>query len=202
MNYPSTIRNLIECYKKLPGIGEKTAERYALASLNLDDETIDLFSKSLKNVKTKIKRCSLCNNLAEDNECEICKDKNRNKDTICVVEDPKNVILFEKLGVYNGLYHVLNGLISPLDGIDPETVKVHELIARIKKEHIKELIIAVKPSIEGETTSLYITKMLEGTNIKISKIAHGVPLGAEMDYIDSLTLEMALENRNIIYSKE
>lgn len=202
MSYPNTIKNLIECYKKLPGIGEKTAERYALATISLDEETTDLFSKSLKNIKTKIKRCSICNNLTEDEVCEICKDKNRERNTICVVEDPKNVILFEKLESYNGLYHVLDGLISPLEGIDPDKIKIAQLLDRIKKDKINELIIAVKPSIEGETTALYITKLLEGTNIKISKIAHGVPLGAEMDYIDSLTLEMALENRNTIYNKE
>ncbi|MDD2391426.1 MAG: recombination mediator RecR, partial [Bacilli bacterium] len=198
MNYPTTIRNLIECYKKLPGIGEKTAERYALATISLDEDTIKTFSKSLIDTKTKIKRCKNCNNLSEDDACFICKDKNREKSIICVVEEPKNVILFEKLGTYNGLYQVLDGLISPLDGIDPEKIKIEQLINRVEKEKIKEIVIAVKPSIEGETTALYIKKLLEGKNIKISKIAHGVPLGAEMDYIDSLTLEMALENRNTI----
>lgn len=198
MNYPTTIKNLIECYKKLPGIGEKTAERYALATLSLDEDTIKTFSKSLIDTKTKIKRCKNCNNLSEDDACFICKDKNREKSIICVVEEPKNVILFEKLGTYNGLYQILDGLISPLDGIDPEKIKIDQLINRVEHEKIKEVIIAVKPSIEGETTALYIKKLLEGKNIKISKIAHGVPLGAEMDYIDSLTLEMALENRNTI----
>lgn len=198
MNYPTTIKNLIECYKKLPGIGEKTAERYALATLSLDEDTIKTFSKSLIDTKTKIKRCKNCNNLSEDDACFICKDKNREKSIICVVEEPKNIILFEKLGTYNGLYQVLDGLISPLDGIDPEKIKIDQLINRVEQEKIKEIIIAVKPSIEGETTALYIKKLLEGKNIKISKIAHGVPLGAEMDYIDSLTLEMALENRNTI----
>lgn len=198
MNYPTTIKNLIECYKKLPGIGEKTAERYALATLSLDEDTIKTFSKSLIDTKTKIKRCKKCNNLSEDDACFICKDKNREKSIICVVEEPKNVILFEKLGTYNGLYQILDGLISPLDGIDPEKIKIDQLINRVEQEKIKEIIIAVKPSIEGETTALYIKKLLEGKNIKISKIAHGVPLGAEMDYIDSLTLEMALENRNTI----
>lgn len=198
MNYPTTIKNLIECYKKLPGIGEKTAERYALATLSLDEDTIKTFSKSLIDTKTKIKRCKNCNNLSEDDACFICKDKNREKSIICVVEEPKNVILFEKLGTYNGLYQILDGLISPLDGIDPEKIKIDQLINRVEQEKIKEIIIAVKPSIEGETTALYIKKLLEGKNIKISKIAHGVPLGAEMDYIDSLTLEMALENRNTI----
>lgn len=198
MNYPTTIKNLIECYKKLPGIGEKTAERLALATLNINQETLDIFADSIANVKKRIKRCTKCNNLSEEDLCEICRDDSRDKNTICVVEEPKNVILFEKVGTYKGLYHVLDGLISPLDGITPDQIKIDLLLERIKNDNIKEIIIAVKPSIEGETTSLYIVKLLEGKDITISKIAHGVPLGADMEYIDSLTLEMALEDRKKI----
>ena len=198
MNYPITIKNLIECYKKLPGIGEKTAERLALATLNINQETLDIFADSIANVKKRIKRCTKCNNLSEEDLCEICRDDSRDKNTICVVEEPKNVILFEKVGTYKGLYHVLDGLISPLDGITPDQIKIDLLLERIKNDNIKEIIIAVKPSIEGETTSLYIVKLLEGKDITISKIAHGVPLGADMEYIDSLTLEMALEDRKKI----
>lgn len=195
MDYPKTIKDLIACFKKLPGVGEKTAERYALSILNFDKDFNDMFSETLKNVKTKIRRCSICNNYSEEDICPICKDKTRNNDIICVVEEPKNVILFEKIGTYNGLYHVLDGLISPLDGVNPEDIKIESLLERIKKDNIKEVIIAVKPSIEGETTALYISKLLENKNVKITKIAHGVPLGADMDYIDTLTLELALENR-------
>lgn len=195
MNYPNSIKNLIECFKKLPGIGEKTAERLSLATLNLDHEIVDLFSKSLLDVKYKIKRCNQCNNLSEEDICEICKQKTRDCKTICVVEDPKNVVIFEKVGTYNGLYFVLDGLISPLDGINPEDIKVNTLLERIQKENIKEVIIAVKPSIEGETTALYISKILKGLPVKVTRIAHGVPLGVDMEYIDSLTLELALENR-------
>ena len=198
MNYPTTIKNLIECYKKLPGIGEKTAERLALATLNINQETLDIFADSIANVKKRIKRCTKCNNLSEEELCEICRDDSRDKKTICVVEEPKNVILFEKVGTYKGTYHVLDGLISPLDGITPDQIKIDLLLERIKNDDIKEIILAVKPSIEGETTSLYIVKLLEGKNITISKIAHGVPLGADMEYIDSLTLEMALEDRKKI----
>ena len=198
MDYPKTIKDLISCFKKLPGVGEKTAERYALAVLNFDNEFTNLFSTSLKNMKDKIRRCSICNTYSEDEICSICKDEMRNKEVICVVEEPKNVILFEKIGTFNGLYHVLDGLISPLDGINPEDIKINSLIERIDKYSVKELIIAVKPSIEGETTALYISKLLENKNVKISKIAHGVPLGAEMEYIDALTLELALENRTTI----
>ena len=201
MKYPTTILNLIECFKHLPGIGEKTAERLALSLLDYDESLIELFSASISDVKTKIKRCTKCNNLSEENLCEICKDNTRDKSVLCVVEEPKNVILFEKLGTYNGYYHVLDGLISPIDGVNPEDINIETLIARVKNENIKEIILALKPSIEGETTSLYISKLLEDTPVRITKIAHGVPLGADIDYVDSLTLELALENRMDIANK-
>lgn len=195
MKYPSIIQNLIECFKKFPGIGEKSAERMALSVLEIDKETIDLFATSLKDSKTKIRRCEICNNLSESEKCEVCKDSSRNKEILCVVEEPKFVNLFEKLNIFDGYYHVLDGLISPIDGINPEDINLSSLMTRVKKDKVKEIILALKPSVEGETTSLYISKILEGTGVKISKIAHGVPMGAEIDYVDSLTLEMALENR-------
>jgi len=195
MKYPETLTNLIECYKKLPGIGEKTAERMAISTLEMDDEIIELFSDSLKNIKTKITRCKKCNNLAEGDLCEICKMPNRDEATICVVEEPKNVVLFEKVGSYKGLYHVLDGLISPLEGIEPSDLNISNLIKRIEEENINEVILAVKPSVEGETTSLYITKLLEKLPVKVSKIAHGIPIGVDMEYIDALTLELAIEDR-------
>ncbi len=198
MNYPKTILNLIECFKKYPGIGEKTAERLALASINMDSDIVDLFSKSLKDGKTKIKKCSRCGSLTEEDLCQICTDRSRDTSTLCVVEECKNVILFEKIGSYKGIYHVLGGLISPLEGINPEDIHIDKLIDRIKNENIKEVILAIKPSVEGETTALYIRKMLEGTDVKISKIAHGIPMGADIDYIDPLTLEMAIEDRTTI----
>jgi recombination protein RecR len=196
MNYPKSLKDLIESFKKLPGIGEKSAERMALATLELDQEILDTFSSSLKSIKEKIKKCEVCHNYCEDDKCEICKNEGRDKTTICVVEEPKNVILFERVGSYNGLYHVLDGLISPLEGITPDQINIDSLLKRIEDGNVKEIIFALKPSIEGETTSLYISKLLEGKDIKISKIAHGIPMGAEMDYLDSLTLEMALENRS------
>ncbi len=195
MKYPESIQNLIESFKHLPGIGEKTAERLALSILDMSDEDVNLFSKSLVDTKTKIVRCKECNNLSEDDLCEICKNKNRNKKVMCVVEEPKNIILFEKLNIFDGYYHVLDGLISPIDGVNPEDLNIDTLIERVKKNKVEELILALKPSIEGETTSLYISKLLEGSKIKITKLAYGIPLGAEIDYVDSLTLEMALENR-------
>lgn len=195
MNYPITIRNLIECFKKLPGIGEKSAERLALSTLNLDKNMIDLFSQTLQDIHTKITRCKRCNNLAEGEFCEVCKQSSRQQSIICVVEDPKNVVLFEKIGTYKGLYHVLDGLISPLDGINPEDIKLDLLLNRIQTESIQEIILAVKPSIEGETTALYISKLLKGLPIKVTRIAHGIPIGVDMEYIDTLTLEHALEER-------
>lgn len=198
MKYPDCIENLIECFSKLSGIGRKTAERMALSTLNLDDDVINLFSKSLLETKTKIRKCEKCNNITDDKLCSICKNEGRNKNVLCVVEDAKNIILFEKNGIFDGYYHVINGLISPLDGINPEDLNIDQLINRIKNEKIKEVIIAVKPSLEGQTTSLYISKKLEKEDVVVSTIAYGVPIGADIDYVDSLTLEMALENRQKI----
>lgn len=195
MKYPKTINDLMECFEKLPGIGKKNAERMALHVLDMDDEIIELFSNSIANVKKNTKRCNICNNFCEDDLCEICKLPDRNKKIICVVEEPKNINQFETIGVYNGLYHVLDGLISPLDDINPEDINISSLISRIEHEQIEEIILAIKPSIEGETTSLYISKMLEQQNVKVTKIAHGIPIGVDMEYIDSLTLELALEDR-------
>ncbi|MBR1376485.1 MAG: recombination protein RecR [Bacilli bacterium] len=198
MNYPTTINNLIECFKKLPGIGSKTAERLALATLNLPDEVIDVFTDSIKNVKTNTKRCKKCNSFCENDLCDVCQDEGRDHSTLCVVEDPKNVILFEKVGTYKGIYHVLDGLISPLDGITPDDINIESLLKRIKNDNINEVIIAVKPTIEGETTSLYISKLLEKEKVTVSTIAHGIPLGSDMEYMDSLTLEIAIQDRKRI----
>lgn len=198
MNYPDSLNNLIENFKKMPGIGEKTAERLAFSVLNFDQDDIDSFSKSIKEIKSKLKKCIVCNNLTESEKCNICDDLSRDNSIICVVEDTKNLYLFEKAGNYNGKYHVLDGLISPLNGINPEDINIDSLINRVHKENTKEVIIAVKPTIEGETTSLYILKLLKDTNVVVSKIAHGVPLGSDMEYLDALTLEMAMNDRKKI----
>ncbi len=198
MNYPKSINNLIECYKKLPGIGERTAERLALASLNFDEELISIFSKSLIDVKTKVKRCLICNNYTESEKCPICVDETRNKNILCIVQEPKNIVALEKGNLFNGLYHVIDNLISPIEGINPENINLRTLKKRIKENNIKEVIIALKLSIEGETTALYIKKILEETGVKISQIAMGIPHGADIDYIDSLTLERAIEERREI----
>lgn len=196
MNYPDSLNELIESFKKLPGIGEKTAERLAFSVMNMDNDTVILFSNSLKNVKNKIKRCTICGNITENNICYICKNEARDNNIICVVEDAKNVISLEKMGSYNGKYHVLNGLISPMDGKGPDDISIDSLISRVKKDDIKEVIIAISPTLEGETTSLYITKLLENTKVVVSKIAYGIPMGADMEYLDPMTLSMALLNRN------
>ena len=200
MKYPDTIQNLIECYKKLPSIGEKTAERLALSTLNLDDEVINLFSSSLKNIKTKIKRCKKCNNYTENEICDICADISRNKELLCIVENPKDIILIEKNNIFDGYYYVISNLISPSNGFDVSKINIDEIIKIVKENKIKEIILAIKPSIEGEKTSMYISKLLKNSDVIVSRIALGIPIGAEIDYVDSLTLEMALENRKIISS--
>ena len=196
--YPDSIRNLIEAFKYLPGIGEKTAERLAFAVLELEEEQTDLFAESLVDVKNKVHYCSKCNSLTENDLCFVCSDLTRDKKILCVVEDIKNVFLFEKLGMFHGYYHVLNGLISPLDGINPEDIGLDKLLDRITNDGFEEIIFAFKPSIEGETTALYIKKILSGMNIIVTRLASGVPIGADMEYVDSLTLERALKDRKEI----
>ena len=193
--YPSSLQQLIDSFKYLPGIGEKTAERLAFAVMDLDEELVELFSLSLSNVKNSIHRCPICNGLTDMEKCLICNDKSRDNGILCVVEDPKSVFLFEKLGLFKGKYHVLKGLISPLDGVNPEDIELEKLIDRVKKESYNEIILAFKPSIEGETTSLYIKRILGDMELSITKIASGIPIGADMEYIDAMTLERALVDR-------
>lgn len=196
--YPDSIKNLVESFKYLPGIGEKTAERLAFSILELEDEQIEMFSLSLKEVKEKIHKCKECNTLTDEELCFVCNDPTRDNKVLCVVEDTKSVFLFEKLGMFHGKYHVLDGLISPLDGINPEDIGLSKLMDRINKDKYEEIIFAFKPGIEGETTALYIKKILEDLNIKITRLATGVPMGADIEYIDSLTLERAIKDRKVI----
>ena len=196
--YPNSIKNLIESFKFLPGIGEKTAERLTFAVLELEEEQAEFFSESIINLQKNIHKCKVCNTLTENELCFICENKLRNNDVLCVVEDTKSVFLFEKLGMFDGYYHVLNGLISPLDGVNPEDIGLDKLIERITNEKFKEIILAFKPSIEGETTALYIKKILSDMDIVVSKLASGLPIGAEMEYVDSLNLERALLDRKEI----
>lgn len=197
MIYPSSLENLINYYKKLPGIGEKNAERLALATLNFKDEELDNFSDALNNIK-KIHKCSICGHLTENDICNICSDESRNKNLICVIEDSKSVFSFEKVGNFIGVYHVLNGLISPIDNIHPEDINLASLVNRINSSKNPELILALKSTIEGETTTLYIKKIFENKNVLISRLSYGIPMGAEIDYLDVITLDKALEDRKKI----
>lgn len=198
MNYPDSLKKLIDSLKKLPTIGEKSAERLAFAIMDMDTDDVEAFSRSIIDAKYKIKKCIICGNITENDVCDICSNKNREEDIICVVEDAKNIISLEKMGSYTGKYHVLGGLISPMDGKGPEDIKVDSLVKRVKNDKIKEVIIAVSPTLEGETTSLYISKLLEDMDVVVSKIAHGIPMGADMEYLDPMTLSMAMLNRNKI----
>lgn len=200
MFYPRSLEKLIESFKMLPGIGEKTAERLAFAVLSFDYENVEEFSKNLINVKESIKHCSICGTLSDDNVCNICMDKTRINDILIVVEDSKDVFLFEKIGNFRGYYHVLGGLISPLNDIGPDDIAIGSLLDRVKKNDIREVILAINSGIEADTTSLYIKRILEKNNIVVTRIASGIPIGADMDYVDALTLESALKNRKEVLS--
>ena len=196
--YPECVRKLIDSLKKLPGVGEKSAERMAFSIMNFSSDSLLDFSQSLIDINEKLKKCPICNNITDRDICYICSDESRNNNTIFVVEKPKDIVLFEKIGNYNGRYHVLGGLISPLEGIGPEDINLSGLIDRVKNSSVEEVIIVLKPSIEGETTTQYIKKILENYNVKVSKIATGIPSGTEIEYIDTMTLEMAFEERKDI----
>ena len=196
--YPNSIKNIIECFKDLPGIGEKTAERLAFSLINFDKEKLTSFSDAICDVRDKLTYCDICGNITENEICDICADKERKSSIIFVVEKAKDISLFEKINIFNGKYHVLGGLISPLEGIGPEDINIDKLLSRIDKEEIEELILALKPSIEGETTMQYIKKVLETKNIKVTRIATGIPVGTDIEYIDSMTLEFAFEGRKDI----
>lgn len=198
MKYPADLERLISYYKKLPGIGEKSAERLAIATIEFKAEEIKDFSETLINAKEKLGRCTICGHITDEEVCAICQDEDRNKSTICVIEDYKSVFSFEKSGKFNGTYHVLNGLISPIDDIGPEDINLATLINRISKLENPELILALKPTVEGEATTLYIKKILENKEVTISRLSYGIPIGAEIDYLDNITLEKALEDRKKI----
>ena len=196
--YPNSIKHIIECFKDLPGIGEKTAERLAFSLINFDKEKLTSFSDAICDVRDKLTYCDICGNITENEICDICADKERKSSIIFVVEKAKDISLFEKINIFNGKYHVLGGLISPLEGIGPEDINIDKLLSRIDNEEIEELILALKPSIEGETTMQYIKKVLENKNIKVTRIATGIPIGTDIEYIDSMTLEFAFEGRKDI----
>lgn len=192
---PDSVKCLIDNFKLLPGIGSKSAERLVFSLLDFDKEKLTNFSKAILEVRDKICKCEICGSISDDEFCSICKDKGRDCSIILIVEKSKDILLFEKLGNFKGYYHVLNGLISPLDGVGPEDISLRELISRLDSDEVKEIVFALKPSIESETTMQYICKILSDKNIKISKLATGVPIGTDIEYIDSLTLEFAIDER-------
>lgn len=195
---PKCFTNLKNIFKLLPGVGEKTAERYVFSLLNINNNKIEEFSKELLNLKNNLSYCEICGCLIETNKCTMCDAAYDNNEIICVVENFKNVLIFNKINIFNGKYHVLGGLISPIDGINPENINIANLINRISKENIKEIILALRPGIEGETTALYIKKLLENTSVKVTKIAQGIPIGTDLEFLDELTLQLALNNRKDI----
>ena len=198
MNYPKDLEKLISYFQKLPGIGEKSAERLAIATLEFSDEEAKEFSDSIISAKKNLTRCQICGHLTDKEICDICSDEGRNKNIICVIEDYKSVFSFEKVGNYHGVYHVLNGLISPADNIGPDNINLASLVKRVEKLEKPELILALKSTVEGETTTLYIKKIFEKKDVMISRLSYGIPMGAEIDYLDIITLDKALEDRKKI----
>lgn len=197
--FPESLNNLIEEFQKLPTIGRKSAERLAMNIVERDEADIKDFSKALMEVKEKIHRCQICGNLTEAEICDICKDITREEDFICIVEDVKDLIAIEKSGAFHGKYHVLGGLISPSDGIGPDELNIDKLLNRIESEGIKEIILAISSTIEGETTALFLTSLLNEKNVRVTKIAQGIPVGSNLEYFDQLTLERAIEDRREIH---
>lgn len=196
--YALPIANLIEEFSKLPGIGRKTAQRLAFYILESDAKDAEKLANSIINAKEKVKYCSICCNLTDDDPCYICTDKKRDTSTICVVEGPKDVVAMERTREYHGLYHVLHGAISPIENIGPDDIKIRELLERIKDGRIKEVILATNPTVEGEATAMYIAKLLKPFEIKTTRIAHGIPVGGDLDYFDEITLSKAMEGRREI----
>ena len=192
------LENAVSELAKLPGIGRKTSLRLILHLLRENEDVAVSLGESIIKLRKEIRYCKVCHNISESDICPICSNSSRDSSTICVVENVKDVMIIEGTHQFNGLYHVLGGLISPMDGIGPQDIEIDSLVERVTQGGIKEVILAIKPSVEGETTALYIRKMFEGTEVKITKIAHGIPMGADIDYLDPLTLEMAIEDRTTI----
>jgi recombination protein RecR len=192
--YPQSFRQLIEELKRLPGIGPKSAQRLAFHLLSVQKEEVEKLVRSILEVKRNIKNCPNCFHISEESPCKICNDQSRDSSLLCVVEEPKDLIAIERSGGYKGLYHVLGGRISPLEGIDPSSLRIEELLGRIQNG-IKEVILALNPTAESEATAMYLTKLLKPLGIKVTRIATGLPVGGDLDYTDEITLHMSLEGR-------
>lgn len=198
MLYTQSFSKLIDVFRKMPGVGSKSAVRMAYHVLAMSDEETKEMIETIKNAKEKIGYCSLCQNTTEQNPCEICSNPKRDSSVICVVEQPKDVVALEKTREYYGTYHVLHGCISPMDSIGPEDLKIKELISRISNGDVAEIIMAISPSIEGEATTMYLSKLLKPFGVKVTRIAYGIPVGGDLEYADQITLAKAIEGRREI----
>ncbi|HCH74632.1 MAG TPA: recombination protein RecR [Clostridiales bacterium] len=190
------IGRLINEFSKLPGVGAKTAQRFAYKVVNMSDEEAENFAEAIKNVKKNVHYCKICGNFSEGDVCDVCK--NRSSETICVVKEPKDVIAIEKLNEYNGVYHVLHGTISPLDGIGPDDINVKGLLERIKNGGVTEVIMATNPDVEGEATAMYITGLIKPLGVKVTRLAHGIPIGTDLEYADEVSLARAFVDRKVL----
>ena len=195
--YPVAIEKLIEEFAKLPSIGKKSAQRLTLHILNLPKDEVEEFANALVKARGTIKYCSVFGNFTDTDPCAICSNPNREKDIICVVEQPKDIMTMEKVKEFNGLYHVLHGTISPMQGRGPQDIRIRELVARMSGD-VKEVIVATNPTIEGEATAMYISKILKPLDVKVTRIAAGIPVGGDLEYADEVTLSKALEGRTVI----
>ena len=193
--YPKPLAKLINELSKLPGIGSKSAQRLAFHIQALEDREAEQLAEAITHAKREMKYCSVCGNLTDEDPCAICGDPARREDVICVVENPRDVMAMERIKEFNGLYHVLHGVISPMDGIGPEDINLKSLIQRLQANDIKELIIATNPNIEGEATAMYIARLIKPAGIKVTRIAHGIPVGGDLEYADEVTLLKSLEGR-------
>lgn len=193
--YAKPLNRLINELSKLPGIGGKTAQRLAFHILSMEDRDAEALADSIRSAKQQMMYCTVCGNLTDTDPCAICADESRDKSVICVVESPKDVVAMEKIREFKGYYHVLHGAISPMDGIGPEDINLKSLIMRLQDEAVKELIIATNPTIEGEATAMYIARLIKPSGIKVSRIAHGIPVGGDLEYADEVTLLKAMEGR-------
>ncbi len=194
----NSLAKLVEQFERMPGIGHKSAQRLAFYVLNLKKEEAESFANAILAAHEKIKKCSRCCNLSEDELCSLCKDGGRDESVICVVEDPRDVMAFERTHEYEGTYHVLHGVISPMNGIGPEDITVKELLARTGDDKVQEVIMATNPTVEGEATAMYISRLLKPMGIKVTRLAYGVPVGADLEYADEVTLTRALEGRRTL----
>lgn len=196
--YPAPVARLVDELSKLPGVGNKTAQRLAFFIINMSDAEVRNLSQAIVDAKSKTKYCSICGNLTDIDPCSICGNASRDQSLICVVEEPRDVIAMEKTREFKGVYHVLHGAISPLEGVGPGDIRIKELLKRVGEAEIKEIIMATNPNVEGEATAMYISKLIKPLGVKVTRIAHGIPVGGDLEYADEVTLAKALEGRREI----